>query len=83
MISQAVTSLKNNKNLRKKHRKKTEGLSGDKSMKTELVLPKSSKIKMKRLKLKLQKERRQARIKQLIVLGLVVIILISTFIFLA
>ncbi|MGB6268670.1 MAG: hypothetical protein WBF67_06610 [Olleya sp.] len=83
MISQAVTSMKYNNSLRKKHRKMNAGLSVDKIDNTELNFPIASKKDIVLLRQKLQKEHKQKRIKYTILLSIIMVVLMGTLIYFA
>ena len=80
-VQHAISVMKQNRNLIKKHRKKCVGLAGDDSKITEYNLPKITEQKILMLRKKLQQEQKLRRTKQVVVLSVVMLILIGTLIY--
>jgi len=82
-VQHAISVMKSNRSLLKKHRKRGFGLTGNESGKTEYNLPKASKHDIIKLRTKLQKEQKQRRTKQVVLLSVLLIVIISTLIYFA
>lgn len=79
-----LTVIKNNKSIMldksRRFRKTTGGFDWSKSK--QFDFPKTTPEELKRIREKLKKEQRQIRFKQILVLSIIMLILISTFIYL-
>ncbi|SFZ93714.1 hypothetical protein SAMN05428642_103291 [Flaviramulus basaltis] len=82
VVQSAISSIKSNRSLLSKRDRLKNTLSGsDKSKKLELKCNKFSHYELIKLRDKLQQEYKQIRIKQYIVLGILMLVLVSIFIY--
>lgn len=74
--------IKNNRNLLSKRKDKKKEYGSYKNKKTEYNLPKATPQKLQEIRLRMQRENSQRRIKQVVVLSLALISIISALIYL-
>ncbi|QXP61180.1 hypothetical protein [Olleya sp. HaHaR_3_96] len=78
----ANQSLKSNRSMLRKRREKSFSFVSNSTEKTAYNLPEISEKDILLLRKKLQKEQKERRIKQVVFLGVVMMVLIYTFIYL-
>ena len=82
IVQSAISSLKSNRNLLSKRDRLKNTLSvSNKSIKLILKSKEATSYELKKLQSKLREEHKQIRVKQVIALSIVMIILISIFIY--
>ena len=81
VVQSAISSIKSNRNLLSKRGKLKNTLSSSESKKLEFKSANASPYELKKLGKKLQQEHKKIRIKQLVVLSLIMLVLISIFIY--
>jgi len=79
----ANQSLKSNRNMLAKRKEKSFSFVTNSTEKTEYNLPEISEASILLLRQKLQKEHKQRRIKQIILLALVIFVMFGTLIYFA
>ena len=77
VVQTMITSLKNNRNQLSKHDRFKNAKGHYRNNKTEFNFPEATPEELERIKEKIRRENKQLRRKQLIVLGIVLVILIS------
>lgn len=80
-MAAANTTLKNNRNLLSKRKRLKNRLIGKEQDKYETKALSSSSYDLKRLKNRLKREHKEIRAKQLLIVGVVMLIIISVFIY--
>ncbi len=79
----AIQSIRNNKKLRSKRKSKGISFVTNSTEKTEYNLPKATPEKLQEIKTRLQKENKKRRVKQLLLLGVSLTIIVSVLIYFA
>ncbi|WP_298536068.1 hypothetical protein [uncultured Algibacter sp.] len=81
VVQSAIATIKNNRNLLSNRKRLKNTLSSEKHEKYETKASNYNTLSLKKLKNRLQNEHKQIRIKQLIIFGIMMLILISVFIY--
>ncbi|MEC3907124.1 hypothetical protein VOI54_08835 [Tamlana sp. 2201CG12-4] len=81
VVQSAISTIRNNRNLLPKREKLKNKLSGKEGKPFEAKVADASPLELKRIRDKLQKEHREIRIKQLVFVAVIMLILISVFIY--
>ena len=79
----AIHAIRNNKNLRSKRKSKGISFVTNSTEKTEYDLPKATPEKLQEIKMRMQKENKQRRAKQLLLLGISLVSIVSVLIYFA
>lgn len=81
MVQSAIATIKNNRNLLSRRKRLKNTLAGKEGAKFETKAPNAGSYELKKLKKKLLAEHRIIELKQKIIVGIIMLFIISIFIY--